>query len=209
MVSFRLRVTAVAFLVAVATAAAAGAQPPVARPQPPPPVPGAKAPVTPSKPASGPTTPAAPQPGASGQAAAEPAPGDAAPAGVDVPPSPAQLNAPLFPTAQFLASYDAGQGQTFYLYGCTQSFSELVQYYRSVLKDKGELVFDAPATHVFEIGRFKETEVAFAPGVTIKDYAWNESPGYLNPKPGGVPPYFPTVIQIVTPPPALAGRRIP
>jgi hypothetical protein len=126
---------------------------------------------------------------------------------MDTPPSPDQLNAPLFPAAQFLGSYDAGEGQRYYLYGCTQSFTELVQYYRTVLKDKGELVFDEPATHMFEVGRFKETEVAFPPSVTIKDYTWKDSPGYLNPKPGGVPAAFPTVIQIVTPPPALARRR--
>jgi len=113
----------------------------------------------------------------------------------------------VFPSAQYLESYDAGQGQTFYLYGCTQSFSELVAYYRTVLKDKGELVFDAPGTHMFEIGKYKETEVAFPPGVTVKDYTWGGSPGYLNPRPGGTPAYFPTVIQVVPPPSAPAGVR--
>jgi hypothetical protein len=39
----------------------------------------------------------------------------------------------------------------------------VVSYYRTVLKDKGELVFDAPATHMFEVGRF-ESDVAFLPG---------------------------------------------
>jgi hypothetical protein len=117
------------------------------------------------------------------------------------------LNAPVFPSAQFLTSYDADLGQRFYLYGSMRPFEEVVAYYRTRLKDKGELVFDAPATHMFEVGKFKESEVAFSPGVTITDYAWQGSPGYLNPKHGGSPIYFPTVIQIVPPPPAPAGRR--
>ena len=37
-------------------------------------------------------------------------------------------------------------------------------------------------THVFEIGRFREETMAFPPGVTVKDYTWNGSAGYLNPK---------------------------
>jgi hypothetical protein len=115
------------------------------------------------------------------------------------------LNAPVFEPAQFLTSYDAELGQRFYLYGSTRPFAEVVTFYRTNLKEKGELVFDAPATHMFEVGKFKESEVAFPPSVTITDYAWQDSPGYLNPKPGGSPTHFPTVIQIV-PPPVLAGR---
>ena len=117
------------------------------------------------------------------------------------------MNAPVFPSAQFLTSYDAELGQRFYLYGSTRPFAEVVTFYRTNLKEKGELVFDAPATHMFEVGKFKESEVAFSPGVTITDYTWQVSPGYLNPTRGASPAYFPTVIQIVLPPPALAGRR--
>ena len=46
----------------------------------------------------------------------------------------------------------------------------LVAYYRTALKQKGELVFDAPATHEFDVGRFREETMAFPPGVTVKDY---------------------------------------
>jgi hypothetical protein len=109
--------------------------------------------------------------------------------------------------AQFLGSYDAGMGQRFYLYGSGQAFADVVTYYRTMLKDRGELVFDEPATHMFEVGRFKESDVAFPPGVTVKDYTWGGSPGYMNPTLGAAPAFFPTVIQIVPPPPALAGRR--
>jgi len=195
-------------LIAMLAVAAAYAQPPVARPQPPPPAPNTKAPAKP-----GITT--APAPAAPQQPAAKPqaAPSSVAPASqvpaidADAPPTPDQLNAPVVAGAQYLASYDAGMGQKFYLYGSAQAFADVVTYYRTVLKDRGELVFDAPATHMFDVGKFKETEVAFPPGVTVKDYTWGGSPGYLNPKPGATPAFFPTVIQIVPPPPPLAGRR--
>jgi hypothetical protein len=36
------------------------------------------------------------------------------------------------------------------------AFVDLVAYYRTVLKDKGELVFDVPATHEFDVGKFNE-----------------------------------------------------
>ena len=71
-------------------------------------------------------------------------------------------------------------------------------YYKNVLKNKGELVFDAPAaTYEFDIGKFNEDTMAFPPGVTIKDYESEVSQGYPNPKPGGQPARFPTLIQIV------------
>jgi len=195
-------------LVAVLAVSAAQAQPPVARPQPPPPAPNTKAP---AKPGTMPTpAPATPQQPATKPQATPPAaaPVPRVPAIDDeAPPAPDQLNAPVLAGAQHLASYDAGMGQKFYLYGSAQAFADVVAYYRTVLKDRGELVFDAPATHEFDIGKYKETEVAFPPGVTVKDYTWGGSPGYMNPRLGATPAFFPTVIQIVPPPPALAGRR--
>ena len=113
------------------------------------------------------------------------------------PPTEEMLGVPLYPGAQFLASYDAGRGQKFYLYGSTTSFVDLVSFYRNVLKQRGELVFDAPATHEFDVGRFREETMAFPPGVTIKEYKSSISDGYPNPKPGGQPARFPTIIQIV------------
>ena len=80
-----------------------------------------------------------------------------------------------------------------------------MKYYQSALKNKGILVFDAPAIHVFEIGRFREETMAFPPGVTIKDYTWNGSAGYINPTRNGKPARFPSIIQIV-PAPAGAPR---
>ncbi len=107
------------------------------------------------------------------------------------------LGVSIFPGAQFLASYDAGRGQRYYLFGSTSSFVELVTYYRTLLKQRGELVFDVPATHEFDVGRFREDTMAFPPGVTIKDFQSAVSEGYPNPKPGGQPARFRTVIQIV------------
>jgi len=107
------------------------------------------------------------------------------------------LGLPVYPAAHFLASYDAGQGQRYYIFGSTASFVELVTYYRTLLKQRGNLVFDVPATHQFEVGRFREETMAFPPGVVIKDYQSDVSPGYPNPKPGGQPATYPTLIQIV------------
>jgi hypothetical protein len=107
------------------------------------------------------------------------------------------LGVPIYPAAQYLTSFDAGRGQRFYLFGSTASFVDLVNWYRTLLKQRGELVFDAPATYEFEIGRFREETMAFPPSVTIKEYKSAISEGYPNPKLGGEPARFPTVIQIV------------
>ena len=112
-------------------------------------------------------------------------------------PTEAMLGVPVQPGAQFLASYDAGRGQRFYLYGSASSFADLVAYYRQALKQRGELIFDVPATHEFAVGRFREETMAFPPGVTIKEYKSELSEGYPNPVPGAQPARFPTVIQIV------------
>jgi hypothetical protein len=116
-------------------------------------------------------------------------------------PTEAMLGFPVYPNAQFIGSYDAGRGQRYFLFGSELPFVALVKYYQSALKNRGTLVFDAPATHVFEIGRFREETMAFPPGVTIKDYTWNGSAGYMNPKRHAQPERFPSIIQIVPEPP--------
>jgi hypothetical protein len=127
----------------------------------------------------------------------------AAPArAAEAPPTEVSLGVAIFPTSVFLGSFDAGQGQRYYLFGTTASFADLVTYYRNVLKDRGELVFDAPAVHMFDMGRFREESMAFPPSVTVKDYTWGGKGGYLNPQRGGQPARFPTILQIV---PATAG----
>ena len=111
-----------------------------------------------------------------------PAPDPRRPRPAEGAPTEATLGFPVYPSSQFIASYDAGRGQRYYLFGSDLPFAALVKYYQSALKNKGTLVFDAPATHVFEIGRFREETMAFPPGVTVKDYTWNGSAGYMNPK---------------------------
>ena len=103
--------------------------------------------------------------------------------------------------AQFLASYDAGRAQRFYIFASTAPFADIVTYYRTQLKDKGNLVFQDPPTHMFEVGKFNSDTMAFPPGVTIKDFTWGGSPGYPNPRPGAQPARFPSVIMIVPVPP--------
>jgi hypothetical protein len=145
-----------------------------------------------------------PRPGTQPTRPAPPAtvpPPAAAPAPDGVP-TETTLGMPIYPGAQFIASYDAGRGQRYYIFGSAASFVDLVTYYRNVLKQKGELVYDVPATHEFDIGKFNEDTMAFPPGVTIKDYQSDVSEGYPNPKPGVQPARFPTIIQIVP----LTGR---
>ncbi len=113
---------------------------------------------------------------------------------------------PIYPGAVFLTSYDAGRSQRYYLFGTNATFDEIVSYYKIVLDTRGDLVFEAPATHMFEVGRFREETMAFPPGVTVKDYTWNGSEGYLNPHVGVGPARFRTVVQIVPPPSGAPAR---
>jgi hypothetical protein len=112
----------------------------------------------------------------------------------------------VYPTAQFIASYDAGRGQRYYIFGATASFNDLVTYYRAQLKERGNLVFEEPSTHMFEIGKFNNDTMAFPPGVTIKDWTSGGSKGYPNPKPGAQPARFPSIIMIVPAPPPTTAR---
>src|SRR5687767_13865562 len=116
-------------------------------------------------------------------------------------PTEATLGFPIYPTAQFIASYDAGRGQRYYVFGATTPYADLVAYYRTVLKERGNQVFEEPPTHMFEVGRFRDETMAFPPGVTIKDWTWGGTAGYPNPKPNAQPARFPTIIMIVPAPP--------
>jgi hypothetical protein len=133
-----------------------------------------------------PTRPAQPAPPAGPEAAT-----------ADNGPTEATLGVPIFPGAQFITSYDAGRDQRYYLFGSAGSFVDLVAYYRTVLKQRGDLVYEVPATHQFDVGRFDDKTMAFPPGVTIKDFQSDVSQGFPNPKPGADPARFPTIIQIV------------
>ena len=122
-------------------------------------------------------------------------------------PDAATVYFPVPPTAQFIASYDAGRGQRYYIYGSTAPFAELVTFYRAQLRERGDLVFEQPPTHMFSIGRFREETMAFPPGVTVKDWTWGGSQGYPNPRPGATQARFPSIIMVVPPPPTAPPAR--
>ena len=119
------------------------------------------------------------------------------PAPATAEPTEATLGVPVYPGAEFIASYDAGKGQRYYLFGTNAGFSEIVNYYRTVLKQKGDLVYEEPPIQEFDIGKYREDTMAFPPSVTVKDYTWGGAAGYMNPKRGKQPARFKTVIQIV------------
>jgi hypothetical protein len=169
---------------AVATPVLAAAQVPVPFPRPGQP------------PVSAPQTPPIAPPDAPATPATQPA------AGGD--PNEATLGVPLYPGSQFIASYDAGRGQRYYLFGVMADYAQIVGYYRSMLKTRGEEVFEQPPVHMFDIGRFREETMAFPPSVTVKDYTWGGSLGYLNPKRGAEPARFKTIIQVVPVQPGAA-----
>ena len=163
-----------------------------------------------------PRTGGAPQPRTAPSTPLPASPAPAAPA-PQAPAGPVDPNAPtagtlgvaVYPTAQFIASYDAGRGQRYYLFGTTATFAELVGYYRTQTGEKGDLVFKDPPTHMFTGGtlpRYREETMAFPPSVTVKDWTSDGSPGYPNPKIGAQPQRFPSVIMIVPPPGTPAPR---
>lgn len=178
-------------LLVFATASAALGQTPQ-------PFPGASLPAreTPARPASRPAQVPPPAPAARAVVPTDP----------DAPSSEA-VGFPVYPNAQFLASYDAGKGQRYYLFGTITSYGELVKYYQAVLRDRGARVYDEPATHTFA-QRFREETMAFPPGVTVKDWTSGGSPGYPHPTLGGQPERFPTVIMIVPPPQPTPGGEL-
>jgi hypothetical protein len=116
---------------------------------------------------------------------------------VEPAPTEAKLGVPIYPGAQFIASYPAGRSQRYYLFGTAATFVDVVTYYRQLLRQKGDLIFDVPATHEFDVGKFREETMSFPPGVTVKDFQSSVSEGYPNPKPGGQPARFHTIVQIV------------
>jgi hypothetical protein len=145
-----------------------------------------------------------PRPGSSERTTSQPPPARPAPpppttSTEQVAPAPNEqmLGVPIYPGAEFLTSYDAGRSQRYYLFGTNTPFAEIVAYYRTTLKQRGELVYDEPPVHEFDVGRYREETMAFPPGVTVKDYTWGGSQGYLNPKRGAEPARFRTIIQIV------------
>jgi hypothetical protein len=113
-------------------------------------------------------------------------------------PSAAALGAPVYPGATPLDVIDAGQGQRLYLFGTNASYTEIVTYYKNVLKNGGRELFKTPPMQQFDTGKFQDETMTFQPGVVVKDYTWNNSDGYLYVS-GTKEQRFKTIIQIVPP----------
>jgi hypothetical protein len=121
-----------------------------------------------------------------------------APAGT---PTEATLGAPIYPTSEFLESFDAGRGQRYFLFGTNAAYTEIIGYYKTVMKNGGRTIFEAPAMQQWELGKFQEQTMAYPPSIVVKDYGWNGSAGYLFVN-GSQEKRFRTVIQIVPAAPA-------
>jgi hypothetical protein len=156
-----------------------------------------------SAPAVRPVVPAVSAP-APQSAPAQPAPGAA-----DVPTA-ATLGISIYPSAQFLGSYDAGRAQRYYLFGTPAAYAEVVAFYQTQFDDRGDVVLKDPPTHMFDgepLPRFRDETMAFPPSVTVKDFTSGGRGGYPNPKLGAQPAQFPTVVMIVPAPPGTPAPR--
>ena len=121
-------------------------------------------------------------------------------------PTEATLGVPVYPSAQYITSYDAGRGQRFHLFGTSARFADMVRYYSARLRERGRRLYDRPPIHQFETARFRDREMDFRPSVTIKDYTWNGAAGYIHAAPGADAATFPTIIQITTLPEGADNR---
>jgi hypothetical protein len=158
------------------------------------PRPGSRTP--PPSPAPSVPTPAAPAP-----TPAAPAPAASAPTAPSDQPTDESLGFPgiIYPTAEFLDAYDVGGDQRSYLFGTNLSHTEMIAYYRTILRDGGRELFRAPAMRQFDLGRFDDRTMAAQPSVVVKDYSFGNSEGYLHVD-GTESRRFKTIIQIVPPP---------
>ncbi len=157
--------------------------PPTQNPPVPRPFPGTTPPVTPP-----------PKP-------ADPAGAPAAPTKAPQPPAATQVDpnvgsTPVYPGAEYLGAFDAGRSQHYHLYGTNAPYAEIVTYYKNVLKRGGSEISRTPAIHQFELSRFDDETMTFPPSVSVKDYTWNNSPGYLHVA-GTTEKRYRTIIQVV------------
>ncbi len=138
-----------------------------------------------------------PQPGRAGSAPpADPATAAAAQTAEAGAAEPDLMGVPVYPGAEYLGTYNAGRGQQVYLYGTNLPYADIVAYYKGQMKNGGRELFKAPATQQWDLGKFNEDTMVFQPSVVVKDYTWNEMPGYLYVS-GTATKRFKTIIQVV------------
>jgi len=114
-------------------------------------------------------------------------------------PTAESLGAPLYPTAEFLESFDAGRGQRYYIFGTNAAYLEVSGYYKNVMRNGGRTIFEAPAMQQWDLAKFQDQTMSYQPSVVVKDYTWNGGTGYLFVE-GTKEKRFKTVIQIVPAP---------
>lgn len=159
-------------------------------------------PPQPGTPVSRPATPV-PTPEPAAAEVAQPPVQAQVPATVSEPaPNELVLGAPPYPGATFLGSFSAGQGQRYYLFGSSDSYAQVVAFYRQALKSRGSEIYDVPPVWTFDLGRFREDTMAYPPSVVVRDHVWGGRQGYLHAN-GTEAQRYPTVIQIVPPPPGV------
>jgi len=149
-------------------------------------------------PATAPAPPAAPPPATTSRPSAAP---QEEPTRSPAQPQGAIPGVPVYPTAEYLETIDAGSGQQYVIYGANLPFADLLAYYRATLRTGGRELYKTPATHQFDLGRFQNDRMVYPPSIVIKDYTWNNSPGYLFVS-GTTEKRYQTIIQIVAPGPA-------
>jgi hypothetical protein len=186
------RLALMALTIAAATVAASAQTTPVPRP-----FPGAPTPPRTSSPAPNAGAVDTSAPSTSVAAPAQPTPEQPV---ADITPTLPGVPA-LYPTAEYLDTIDAGSGQSYVLYGANAAYSDVVTYYRTVLKNGGREIYRTPGTHQFDLGRFDDNRMAYPPSIVIKDYAGGTAPGYLHAS-GTEEKRYRTIIQIVPPPAA-------
>ena len=86
--------------------------------------------------------------------------------------------------------------QRYFLFGTNAAYTEIVGYYKTVMKNGGRTIFEAPAMQQWELAKFQEQTMAYPPSIVVKDYSWNGSEGYLFVS-GAKEKRYRTVIQIV------------
>jgi hypothetical protein len=162
-------------VLSLAASLAAQAQPPTQAPPPP-----VQAP--PPKPTPSPAP--APQAGQTGQ----PAPVDARLTGV-----------PIYPSADFLESFDIGDGQSVFVFGTNDLYDDVVAYYKSQLGKSSEVSKREPAIQQFDLGSTGSGSITKQrPSVLVKDFTWPDPAGYLHVS-GAVSTRYKTLIQIIPP----------